>query len=275
MMKGQIKFEADNLDYEISGRGRVKLLAFHGFGQSAAHFEPFANQLGATYTIYAFDVFFHGNSKWHDEHTTLSKSKLKTYIDAFLEKENVSNFVVCGYSMGGKFALACLELYPQRIKQIILIAPDGIKTSFWYSLATYPQFFRKLFKQTIKKPATFNKITKWVQRLGLLDKSILKFARSQMNTEANRRRVYMSWIVFRELHFDLNRIAAVLNEQKIPIIMITGSYDKIIISDNMMRLLKHVENHRNIVLETGHNKLIAESADFLAKNKDNLQFKHE
>jgi pimeloyl-ACP methyl ester carboxylesterase len=83
----------------------------------------------------------------------------------------------------------------------------------------------------------------------------------------------MSWVIFRDLQFDLKQIASILNQQQIPTMMITGTYDKIITSENMMRLLKHVDDYQNIVLETGHNKLISESADFLAKNRKELKFK--
>ncbi|GAB3337034.1 hypothetical protein GCM10027429_21050 [Marivirga atlantica] len=273
MEKHRIKFGSGELFYRIYGEGRTVLLAFHGFGQSAEYFKYFSEQLSTIYTVYTFDLFFHGESEWTDDTKPLSKLQFKSFIDMLRAEHQITNFAVCGYSMGGKFALTCLEMFPENIKQLLLIAPDGIKTSFWYSLATYPQFFRNIFKKTIKEPSTFHRITRWANRLGLVDKSILKFASSQMNTEENRRRVYMSWVIFRNLQFNLKQVAEILNEQDIPTMMITGSYDKIITSENMMRLLKHVDDYQNIVLETGHNKLISESADFLARNKKELKFK--
>ena len=63
------------------------------------------------------------------------------------KETGVQNFSLAGFSLGGKFALATLEAFPEKTKGIILLAPDGIKTSFWYSLATYPAFFSKNFQK--------------------------------------------------------------------------------------------------------------------------------
>jgi pimeloyl-ACP methyl ester carboxylesterase len=169
--------------------------------------------------------------------------------------------------MGGKFALASLELFPRRIKEFKLIAPDGIKTLFWYSLATYPTSFRRFFRAMIVRPKYFNKILKFTKKLGVVDKSLLKFANTQMNTREKRRRVYLTWVVFRHLKFDLKLIALLINQNKIPMMMFTGKYDKIITAENMMDLLKDVKEYEHVILEAGHNTLIADTAKHLARAK--------
>ena len=50
-------------------------------------------------------------------------------IREFLRKENISRFDVAGFSMGGRFALATLEAFPEKIGNVFLIAPDGEKQS--------------------------------------------------------------------------------------------------------------------------------------------------
>lgn len=273
MIKHKIIFGKQHLNYHVLGDGPQIMLAFHGYGQSAAYFESLSNKLGSLYTIYAFDLFFHGESYWHDKDQVLEKSELKALLQEVLIKHEIRNFAICGYSMGGKFALASLELFPNQIKQCLLIAPDGIKTSFWYSLATYPQVFRNIFKKIIKKPELFYKITKWAKQLGILDKSILKFARSQMKTQEQRERVYFTWVTFRKLKFEMKEISQIINSQKIPVIMVTGSYDKIVTSNNMHHLLNYLDDYEELILETGHNHLIAETAAYLSKNKALLKFK--
>ena len=260
-----IKFGANILYYSITGNGETPLLAFHGFGQSKEIYTPFSELLGENYTVYAFDIYFHGKSEWINRNQALEKYDWEEILKSFLQKHQINEFAVVGYSMGGKFALASLELFPRRIKQFLLIAPDGIKTSFWYSLATYPNSFRRFFRAMIVKPKYFYQILTFTKRLGLVDKSLLKFANTQMNTREKRRRVYLTWVVFRHLKFDLKLIAFLINQNKIPMMMFTGKYDKIITAENMMDLLKHVKEYEHVILEAGHNTLIADTAKHLAK----------
>ncbi len=188
MQKHTIYFGNDNLDYHIFGTGPQILLAFHGFGQNGEYYEPFGKSLGDLYTIYSFDLFFHADSEWKERNKALSKEEWSYILQLLLNKHNIIDFAVCGYSMGGKFALASLEAYPEKINQFILIAPDGIKTLFWYSLATYPTSFRKFFRAMITQPKYFYHILKFSKKLGIVDKSILKFANSQMNTRAREKK---------------------------------------------------------------------------------------
>jgi pimeloyl-ACP methyl ester carboxylesterase len=260
-----IKFGKNTLHYSIAGKGKIPLLAFHGFGQSKDVYLPFSKLLDDKYTVYAFDIFSHGESEWKDRNQALEKQDWEEILKILLQKHDIIEFAVVGYSMGGKFALASLELFPKKIKEFILIAPDGIKTSFWYSLATYPNSFRRFFRAMIVKPHYFYQILTFTKRLGLVDKSLLKFANTQMNTREKRRRVYMTWVVFRHLKYDLKLIAFIINQNKIPMMMFTGKYDKIITADNMMDLLKHVKEYEHVILEAGHNTLIADTAKHLAK----------
>jgi pimeloyl-ACP methyl ester carboxylesterase len=260
-----IKFGKNILHYSIAGDGNTPLLAFHGFGQSKEVYQPFSELLGEKYTVYSFDIFYHGKSEWRDRNQALEKQDWEVILKSFLDKHQIEEFAVVGYSMGGKFALASLELFPRRIKEFLLIAPDGIKTLFWYSLATYPTSFRRLFRAMIIKPQYFHNILKLTKKIGLVDKSLLKFANTQMNTREKRRRVYLTWVVFRHLKFDLKLIAFLINQNKIPTMMLTGKYDKIITGDNMMDLLKHVKEYEHVILEAGHNTLIADTAKHLSK----------
>lgn len=247
------------LGYQKAGKGSESILLFHGFGQDNTIFNSLINELGDRFTLYSFDLFFHGQSKWLLDETPLSKIFWKELLGQFLIKNNIEKFSLIGFSLGGKFALACLEGYAARINSIILIAPDGIKTNFWYSLATYPLALRSLFKSMIIKPGRFLSFVKLARLLKLTDAGIIRFAKSQMDTEEKRKRVYYSWIVFRMLKFDMNDLAAIINTHKIQLTVIIGKFDKIITVKNVNRLLLLTRNHDLKVLEAGHNNLIEES----------------
>jgi pimeloyl-ACP methyl ester carboxylesterase len=244
--------------YSTSGTGKKVLLLFHGFGQDHHAFDSWKDVLKDEYTLYSFDLFFHGQSSWANGNP-LEKKDWKEIIDLFLQQEKITEFEIAGFSMGGKFALATLEAFPEKVKKIILLAPDGIKTSFWYSLATYPIAMRALFKSMILHPNRLYRLIKMLRSFGLVDKGLLRFVESQMDSEEKRRRVYFSWVYFRKLKFNLSKIASLLNEQRIPLTLIVGKHDKVIQAKNMEAFLEKVNSKQFEVLEAGHNDLIAKA----------------
>jgi len=182
-----------------------------------------------------------------------------------LRQEKIESFVVVGFSLGGKFAHATLESFSNNVKKIILLAPDGIKTDLWYSLVTYPILIRHLFKSTVLKPGRFFTIAQYFQRIGLVNKGLLRFAESQMDTEEKRRRVYYSWVYFRHLKFNVSEIAALLNRHRIPLLLIVGKYDKVIPAENMDRLVRRLDQKQFEVIEAGHNDVIENAIPFITK----------
>jgi pimeloyl-ACP methyl ester carboxylesterase len=268
MAEELLRYEQSSLHYVVEGTGSKILLVFHGFGQTRKAFEKFSSALSDEYTLYVFDLYFHGHSHWGYGEDPLEKWFWNKTMARFLELHPMDKFSLCGFSLGGKFALATFEAFPEKVQSLILIAPDGIKTSFWYSLATYPMLFRRLFKSMVVHPKRFATVSGMLKTIGVLDKGLIRFAEHQMDTEDKRRRVYFSWVVFRHLTFDLNSIADLVNKHSTRLILITGKFDKVIRSENMNRLLARVKNYRHEIIETGHNGLINESADFLSRHSE-------
>jgi pimeloyl-ACP methyl ester carboxylesterase len=260
-----LQFEKHTIHYVKSGHGKDVLLFFHGFGQDHSVYQPLIHSLSSDYQLYIFDLFFHGQSKWGDGERALTKDQWKKMIDLFLSQENISNFSLVGFSLGGKFALATLEAFPAHTQRLYLIAPDGIKTSFWYSMATYPFLLRWFFKSMIGNYNRFLKLAEFLNKANLVDKGLIRFADYQMGTEEKRKRVYYSWVVFRRLTFSLKKIADLINQRGIALTIITGKYDKVIEPANMRYLLKHVKEYKFEVLESGHSGLIYQSLPFIKK----------
>jgi pimeloyl-ACP methyl ester carboxylesterase len=250
------------LAYCCWGRGSKIMLAFHGFGQNKEVFRNLAKVLENEYTFYSFDLFFHGESHRNRKNQPISKEEWQTLLTAFLEERNIEYFSLTGYSIGGKFVLATLEAFPDKVKELILIAPDGVKTSLWYSLATYPGWTQQLFKTLVFYPKHFQRFAGFLQSIRLVDKSLVKFAGSQLRTREQRLRVYYSWLIFKELHFEMRKIGEILNNRQIPLLMYLGKYDRMMRENNMQILLSKVKNHKLYILDCGHNTLI----EHVAKN---------
>lgn len=259
--------EGTKLHYRVLGQGSQALLAFHGYGQSSGYYLPMEHALGSNYTIFAFDLFFHGQSQLHKNNMPLDKDFLQEIVEEFFRKERIEAFSLMGFSMGGKFALTLVERFPERVKELFLIAPDGIKTSFWYNIATYPGWMQQLFKRTVLKPEPFFKLLNVLNRYNMIHKSLLRFARYQMDSTEKRLRVYRSWIGFRELNFDIRHIVRLLNTQEVPVSMFLGEFDQIISPKRVSVFVKALRKGELVILKTGHSHLLQEVAELLHQKK--------
>ena len=257
------------LHYRKLGNGPKILLAFHGFGQDSLYYRPVAEALNSQFTIFSFDLFFHGKSWLSKAQTPLTKELLANLLTRFLETENIKKFSVAGFSMGGKFALATLEQFPDRIHSFYLIAPDGIKTSFWYNVATYPGWLNGIFKRTVVKPQPFFRLVGTLGRFKLMHPGILRFAAHQMNSPAKRLKIYKSWTGFRLLVFDINKVISLLNTTGIPTVIFLGTFDQIITAEGLKFFTKALNNCQVITLKTGHTHLLAEVGVYL--NRQNQE----
>lgn len=253
------------LAYEKWGNGKKVHLLFHGFGMNMKSYFPFLSLRREDECYLIFDIFYHGNSSWQKVDQPLTKDIWQSIILQLMEKERFDHFHLVGYSMGGKFSLVTYELFPDKVESLLLIAPDGIKTGFWYNMTTFPHFLNNIFKSVIFKPDLFFKYMDLLGSIGLLGSSIRKFIRSQMNTRTKRAQVYFTWIVFKPIKPKLKTIINKIKKHHTPITLVTGDFDKMITSKNLNHFISKIPHLKNIQLPSGHNDLIAETAKYFKK----------
>ena len=250
-------FEFDNnrIAYYKFGNGPVISIAFHGFGQGGQVFSSFQDISNTQYTIYAIDLFFHGNSQFNSP-ALLTKAAWQRLIGAFLQQQAVNRFSLIGYSLGGRFALSTIEGFSTRLDQLILIAPDGITYSIWYQLATSTGVGRWLFKRALKQLTFINQLGHVLTRYHLLNRTVMRFAEISLATPNQRDLIYQSWTRFRLLHPDLNNISHLLDEEPIRVRFFVGAYDRIVPGDYILPLTSRLRRYELTVFKTGHNHLI-------------------
>jgi pimeloyl-ACP methyl ester carboxylesterase len=239
-----------------TGSGPEVMLLFHGFGQDHRAFKTFLQNPSEEFTYYNFDLFFHGESEWNRGESPIEKDFCTAIFQKFLADNKIEKFSITAFSLGCRFALACIEAFPNRIEKVYLMAPDGIKTSFWYTIATYPWMFRKIFKSMIKHPFSFKIIAHSLYELHLADKSLLKFAEHQMNTLEKRKRVYYTWVVFRHLKFNLQHLSKLINENNIYVTLIAGKKDAVIKAKDTSGFVQKLKNGKVEILNTGHHGIL-------------------
>ena len=186
------------LSYQVFGTGEEILLAFHGFGQSGKIFEEWAQVIGSQFTIYAFDLFYHGNSMRPFQN--LSKTEWEEWIQLFLAKEGFARFSILGYSLGGRFAISTAILFGERVNKLFLVAPDGIFLTVWFKLSTTPGL-KLLFKYFVMHPDRLERMLAFNERSRMINRYVADFARKEMGDLENRKRVYRSWNFFKTLGY--------------------------------------------------------------------------
>jgi len=252
------------LPYIKIGAGKKTIIAFHGFGQDSSYFESFNKVFGNDYTIYSFDLPYHGDHSWEFTEIPIAISTLKSSFQTFLEKEEVDKFFIIGYSIGAKIALNVFNVFPERVDKLLMIAPDGFRSNIWYKLATGTAFSRNIFRYVIKNPEIFFNIADTIARLKLVNRGVIRFAKSQMSSQQKRDKVYHTWLCLREMDVDKSKLKLNLKKYKVTIEIFLGSEDKIITEEQFQSFSDSTEiDCKLIVLPAGHTDLITKTADFL------------
>lgn len=251
------------------GNGPAVLLCFHGIGQDGRAFEPFDNTLTDRFTIYSFDLFYHGQTgALHDPlyqpNESLTPDHWAAVLTNFLSEHTIDRFSVAGFSMGGVFALATAQLFAPRLDQLWLLAPDGISTSAWYRFATGSGFGRGVFRYFLNHLPLLRNLSNGLVRLGWLDRSLVRFAQSTLATPEQRERVYRSWIAFQPLRPDLAPLASLLNEHSVRIRVFLGAFDRVLPREAVQPLLQQLNQYELMILPVGHNRLVESVARQLA-----------
>lgn len=242
-----------SLYYTKHGSGQDSLILFHGFGQNNEVFNDWLEHLEKGFTTYSFDIYYHGKSTRKDE--VLFINEWKENFQSFLELEKIHDFSIGSFSLGGRFAIATTLCFPTRIRQLLLVAPDGIFRSFWFNIAT-SKIGNPLFKFLMLHPSRFNQLLSLVENLGLATSQMIRFAQKELAIKDNRKRVYRTWTYFKGLQPDLREFTDTVNKHEIKINLILGSKDQIIPGEAVQSKLRRIVTLNTIILEVKHHHLI-------------------
>lgn len=260
----KVEYQNGQLFYAKYGTGNQILLAFHGFGQDNTVFKDWENILAKKYTIYAFDLFYHGES--HRTYGKLKKEEWKQWMELFLRKEQISQFDVLGYSLGGRFAIATALNYPKNTSEVILIASDGVFKTIWFKLATTPGI-RLIWKYLMLHP---DKLEKWIafnDRYKIINRYVADFVRKEMGSPENRKKVYISWNHFKSLGYSKWQLIKQFNMYFFDRRIILGSKDHIIKTKDILPIIKKMEGFEVEIISKKHHQLLdLEVAKLISKD---------
>ncbi|MCB0769770.1 MAG: alpha/beta hydrolase [Flavobacteriales bacterium] len=218
------------LAYRTFGNGPSPVLALHGFGRTGADFEVLAPALGKYHTIHAFDLHFHGMSPGYPERAEVpfTPHELAVFFAAFLDHIGSEKASLLGYSLGGRIAMSLLETMPERIEQVFLAAPDGLKPRPWYRGLAATSFGRWAYRRFVEHPHKVHALMDLLGSIGLLRPKMLRFLRGQTDSQAKRILLRDVWLSYRLIEPDLERVAQAAQGHTIPIHLFFGEMDTVI-----------------------------------------------
>jgi hypothetical protein len=113
------------IHYKDTGpRDAPVILLLHGFGSSLQTWDVWAAALQTRYRVIRLDLPGFGLTGPSPLHDYSEASDLAT-LTHFVDKLGVSSFSIIGHSMGGKMAWGLAAAAPDRVKALVLMAPDG------------------------------------------------------------------------------------------------------------------------------------------------------
>jgi len=252
------------LAYDVQGQGSRALLLFHGAGQDRTVFHHLPESIKATYRIYAFDLFFHGESEWNSS-SPVSKSDWKALLTRLCEDEQVDTWSVLGYSIGARFALATAEMFPRKTKTCFLVAPDGIADSPWFSLSTSTAVGRWIFHYCTQSPTLVPKTLHLASKFRLIDPDAGRFIEHQLNNTQKRERIYRVWTLYRDLSFDLDDLAETLAQHAIVVRAYVGTRDLMIRTEPIRKFLKRLKSAHLEVIDANHRRILSNALERIGK----------
>ena len=252
------------LSYQLSqfrflhfGQGPQVVLCFHGYGESARSFIFLEKYLGSDYTFIAINLPYHEGSGWNEPYP-FTPAHLLEVVEGIFSQAGIApaTFLLLGYSMGGRVAMTIADRYPQKVSKLCLVAPDGLHLNFWYWLSTQTRAGNALFRFTMRHPGWFMGMVKTAHRLHLLNTSVGKFLASYIGDPAVRQELYDRWTCMRKFKPRLVHLQEQVRRQPIPMQMLFGKYDRIIIAARGQQFAQTTGPHCQVtVLQAGHQLL--------------------
>ena len=115
----------ERLAYREAGQGDKVIVLIHGNMSSSVHYQPLMELLEKDYKVYAPDMVGFGDSSYNRKLESLHD--FSRDITEFIEKLDLKEINIMGWSTGGGVVLEVAADIPERIKKVFLQSSVGIQ----------------------------------------------------------------------------------------------------------------------------------------------------
>lgn len=254
------------IHYSCQGTGPRLLFCFHGYGESAETFSFLAESLETEFTLIAIDLPLHGRTGWQGDNLFFDPADLLSLMEEISSTlpGRTGPWTLLGYSMGGRVALYLLQLAPEKIGKLVLLAPDGLRINPWYWLATQTRTGNRLFNFTMRHPAWLFILLRIGNALKCVNPGIYTFTTRYIGNIKVRQNLYARWTILRGFRPKQGPIRNSIRSRNISVRLIYGRYDRIISAKSGLRFQKGIGEHCTLrLLPTGHHLLQTENGEII------------
>lgn len=111
-------YKNTQISYSDTGKGTAVVL-LHGFLENKTMWDAFINELSKKNRIITIDLLGHGETESLGYIQTMEENS--DMVHEVLSKLRIRKAILVGHSMGGYVALAFAELYPEKMKGLVLL----------------------------------------------------------------------------------------------------------------------------------------------------------
>lgn len=153
-----IKVGHINTRYWKAGEAGSAVVLIHGIACSVQEWERNIAALATQHRVFAIDLLGFGLTD-KPAHEDYSLTRLARFVLDFMTAQDLTQAHLCGNSLGGRLALMCAAMEPQRVLSTLLLDPAGLLqrgTLFEFRLSTLP-----LIGELLARPTKFGTKMLW------------------------------------------------------------------------------------------------------------------
>ncbi len=237
------------------GRGKKVVICMHGFGDHAGIYKRFARLWGAEYTIYAFDLPFHGKTEW--ELHEYGPDQLAEAISGIPDPDH-TGFVIIAYSYSGRLIPQIITRLSANLCGVCLVAPDGFYTHRWLDIDRVPVIFRKFSGLLMSVPVLPQLAIHGAHKTRMISRVLRDFCLHNLKDKVRRQRLIQTWISVKNFPVKQAAFYDYLNRQQIPILLVLGKDDQVIRPGMAAGFIVEVPHAELLLMDQGH-RLINET----------------
>lgn len=251
-----IEVNGINVHYKIYGQGEPVFILLHGFGASLFSWHEVTTPLTQYATVITYDRPAFGLTErpleWEGESPYSQDSQVELVV-GLMDAFNVEQAILVGNSAGGTIAMLTALKYPQRVQSLILVDPavyaGGGAPAWIRPLLGTPQMRHLgplIARQIQSRGVEFIK-TAWHDP-SKVTPEILEGYQKPLRVANWDKALWELTIASRE-----SKLADRLTEFNMPVLVITGDDDRIVPTEQSVRLAGEIPNADLVIIkQCGH-----------------------
>ncbi|MDC1080583.1 alpha/beta hydrolase [Flavobacteriaceae bacterium] len=240
----------DGLDVHFKDEGTgFPIVLIHGTSASLHTWDAWTKKLIENYRVIRMDLPAFGLTG-ANKNNTYDLESYNQFLESFMEKVGISEFVLAGNSLGGSIAWHYASNHQKQVKQLVLVDPGGFPSKkgkpFVFKLAEMP-IVNQLLKHITPKSFIRNNLEQVYYDDSKITSELVERYHQMILREGSRDAfIERSKIAFKDE-------TALLKKINIPTLILWGENDIWIPVENGLKFDAKLSNSRLVIMkETGH-----------------------